>query len=311
MLCELGITPEVLAPKDGDQNPEVHDVYLRQLKDFLLEAGVLRDFRDGEWSSMLANINSQSLPKRTKELLKKLGRGRLRPAEAALPNAPSSDLDRCNEAFQSSKNGPELSGIITSKNNLKFFPEPKTPLTTLDKFSNTDWRGMDKSLRLHHRTSEYLAHLKTALECSTHVAFIDPYICPANYKEFLDLIFCASRADILEIHRSQFDGKKVKLSLSQWKTEFSAWDLEFRKRKLKASVYLWPYLHDRYLITNLVGISLPHGFYTTGDINQPKTTWSRLSREDRDDVQSEFDPSKAADHFILGELIGPHESYHF
>lgn len=53
-------------------------------------------------------------------------------------------------------------------------------------------------------------------------------------------------------------------------------------------VFLWDDLHDRYLISDLLGINLPYGFDTTTD-STSVTTWSRLGRVERDDVQREFD----------------------
>ena len=55
---------------------------------------------------------------------------------------------------------------------------------------------------------------------------------------------------------------------------------------LKAEVFIWDDFHDRYLISNLGGILVPHGFDTSTSSNL--TTWSRLGRSDRDDVQREF-----------------------
>jgi hypothetical protein len=53
-------------------------------------------------------------------------------------------------------------------------------------------------------------------------------------------------------------------------------------------VFLWDDFHDRYLISDLVGILAPYGFDTTRAPNAI-TTWSRLGREQRDDVQRELD----------------------
>lgn len=61
-----------------------------------------------------------------------------------------------------------------------------------------------------------------------------------------------------------------------------------RAADLKADVFVWDDFHDRYLISNLVGISLPNGFDTTQDPNSV-TRWARLGRNDRDGVQREFD----------------------
>ena len=49
---------------------------------------------------------------------------------------------------------------------------------------------------------------------------------------------------------------------------------------------------DRYLISNLIGINLPHGFGISDPHDpHPITTWTRLGRKDRDDIQREFDPA--------------------
>ncbi len=50
--------------------------------------------------------------------------------------------------------------------------------------------------------------------------------------------------------------------------------------------------HDRYPICDLVGISLPNGFDTTTNPTAV-TRWTRLGRDDRDDVQRKFDPASA------------------
>jgi hypothetical protein len=59
---------------------------------------------------------------------------------------------------------------------------------------------------------------------------------------------------------------------------------------LNAEVFIWDDFHDRYLISNLIGISCPNGFDTTTDQNDI-TTWTKLGKTDKDDVQREFDPA--------------------
>jgi hypothetical protein len=65
---------------------------------------------------------------------------------------------------------------------------------------------------------------------------------------------------------------------------------------VQATVFVWDDFHDRYLISNLMGISLPNGFDTTRDPNSV-TTWTRLGRNERDDIQQEFD--EASGHHAL------------
>jgi hypothetical protein len=58
---------------------------------------------------------------------------------------------------------------------------------------------------------------------------------------------------------------------------------------LAGEVHVWDDFHDRYLVTNLIGLSLPNGFDTSSAAGST-TTWTRLSEADRADVEREFDP---------------------
>jgi hypothetical protein len=51
---------------------------------------------------------------------------------------------------------------------------------------------------------------------------------------------------------------------------------------------------ETYLISELVGIGMQNGFDTTAAAT--KTTWHRLGREDRDDIQREFHPAGRIHH---------------
>jgi hypothetical protein len=59
-----------------------------------------------------------------------------------------------------------------------------------------------------------------------------------------------------------------------------------RQSALNVEVFLWDDFHDRYLISNLIGILMPNGF----DTNTSITRWARLDSEHRDSVEKEFDP---------------------
>ena len=59
---------------------------------------------------------------------------------------------------------------------------------------------------------------------------------------------------------------------------------------LSVDIFVWDQVHDRYLISNLIGVSVPYGFAISKNPAE-LTTWCRLSRKDRDDVQREYDPA--------------------
>ena len=63
-----------------------------------------------------------------------------------------------------------------------------------------------------------------------------------------------------------------------------------RAASLHAEVFIRDDFHDRYLISNLIGVSLPNGFDTTRNPDSI-TRWTRLGRCDGDDVQREFYPA--------------------
>jgi len=61
---------------------------------------------------------------------------------------------------------------------------------------------------------------------------------------------------------------------------------------VRVDVLIWDDFHDRYLISDLMGISVPNGFDIDSSVNN-LTTWTRLGRDTRDDVQREFDPASS------------------
>lgn len=60
------------------------------------------------------------------------------------------------------------------------------------------------------------------------------------------------------------------------------------RSRLYVEISIWNNQHDRYLITDLLGIEMGNGFDTTTNPNDV-TTWSRISRKDGDDIQREFE----------------------
>jgi len=72
---------------------------------------------------------------------------------------------------------------------------------------------------------------------------------------------------------------------------------------LNVEVFIWDDFHDRHLISNLVGVGLQNGFDTTTNPNT-LTTWNRLGRSDRDDIQREFDPASNR-HFLKHRFTIP------
>jgi len=148
--------------------------------------------------------------------------------------------------------------------------------------------------------AQYREHLDLILRCANSLQFVDPHLDPVKnqYREFGTLLACAGRrkpTPMIEIHRVCYEGSGSGCSFPmrgdpqyferRFRSELEA---PLRAAGLQAQVFVWDDFHDRYLISNLIGIKLSNGFDTTSN-PRDETTWARLWRANQDDIQREFD----------------------
>ncbi|MCY3760109.1 MAG: hypothetical protein OXH50_02565 [Gemmatimonadetes bacterium] len=97
---------------------------------------------------------------------------------------------------------------------------------------------------------------------------------------------------MIEVHRVCYEGSgrnRRLLRINELEQDFrQELAAPLRAAGLKVEVFVWDDFHDRYLISNLIGISLPNGFDTTSN-QADVTTWTRLGKRESDDVQREFE----------------------
>jgi hypothetical protein len=171
---------------------------------------------------------------------------------------------------------------------------PSCCAETIDE--STWWQSRCASVRLRRTITDYLKCLELVLRNSNSLMFIDAHLDPSrdNYAEFgrlLEGIRHQKPTPKIELHCVCYQGSVKNRNfpkIEEFKDRFSK--LGPLLRPIQAEVFVWDDFHDRYLISNLMGISLPNGFDTSKDANQ-KTTWTALSPQDRDDIQREFDPA--------------------
>ena len=58
-----------------------------------------------------------------------------------------------------------------------------------------------------------------------------------------------------------------------------------KQAQLEVNFFIWDEFHDRYIISNLVGIMSGNSF----SIGEQETTWMRLDRTRKGQIQAEFD----------------------
>jgi len=296
LLAEYALTPDVF-DSTSYSNEEVGGIRLQHLNEVLLNEGLVRDLRDGRWSSLFAD-DGRSWHMRGKELIKKLiQQKRLRMSIAVLDNEPTNDHQWCDEALASHSATP-LAGIVTTQSVAEGYR--REPLVAcIDQLTITPWWvGRSPSVRLSRTTGEYIQHLQLILHCANSVMFIDPHLDPTQrrYGHFINLLQVMSGrtlAPLIEVHRvCYFDNRDKRDQHGElgWRNMFNSWTTPLEAAGLTTEVFIWDDFHDRYIISDLVGVSVPNGFDTTTDISQ-RTTWNRLGRGERDDIQREFDPA--------------------
>ena len=297
LLAEYALTPDVF-DMSCYSNEDVCDLRLQAIKDVLLNAGLVRNMRDGQWARLFLE-EYRPWHRRGKELLRKLVlQKRLVPHAPALADSPITDADWCEEALATHR-VTALSGIIIS-NAIEEKYRSNRMVVSIEKLTGTAWwTGQSTSMRLLRNLENYKEALRLVLRHANSIMFIDPHIDLElqRYKDFIPLLQCAggrSPRPQIEIHRVCYKGSGVNrqiLDLDELEASFrDTLTQAIETSGLSVEIYIWDDFHDRYVISNLIGISVPNGFDTTSAPNSI-TTWTRLGRNDRDDIQREFDPA--------------------
>ena len=297
LLAECALTPDVFDATSYSSD-EVGSIRLQDLKEVLLSEGIVRDLRDGGWSQLFTN-GGRPWHNRGKELLKKLAQQkRLRRFPPVGGAMPESDTDWCLEALASNGVLPLFGIVATPAVAAGFNAEPL--VASIDRLPSAPWwAARSQSVRLKRTISEYTRHLKPVLEYSNSMMFIDAHLDPTQgrYRDFLSLLLAtAGRATrpLIEIHRvCYFDtrDKRDQRDDMGWRTMFASWIGPLQAAGIVVEVFVWEHFHDRHIISDLIGILMGDGFDTTTDPASLPTTWTRLGRAERDDIQREFDPA--------------------
>lgn len=297
LLAEYALTPGVF-DVTAYSTHEVCGIHLQVLKDVLLHEGLVRNLRAGEWAKTFDD-SSRQWHQRGKELLKKLRtQQRIVFADPAAAATPQTDADWCVEALASHEARP-LAGVIAT--DATAVPHARNAIvSSVSKLSSARWwASRSPSLRLGRTLVDYEAVLAPVLRHANSLIFVDPYIDPTDHHQYGDLmkllegLRARSVKPLVEIHRAAWyrRGNDKRPQVNDVVAALTP-DLATAAKTagLSVDVFLWDDFHDRYLITDLIGISLPSGFGTTREPNT-QTTWTRLGRKDRDLVQREFDPA--------------------
>ncbi len=305
MLYEFAFSPDVFFPEAFGvkaANGEViaaenhGHLALSTLWKGIERFGVIRDLAAGSWGKNL-EARREGLHARSRELLKKLrSDGRIVSSCAHYSSLPQNEMDWLNEAMASHKSEPQLAQFFGTDdfcsslkaNDYLQLPKGISKIPFCPPFS-----GGGCSLKVERNVEAYIIALRSLIKHSRSLMFIDPYLDlkADNYQGFLKLlreIASINPSIEIELHR------QIKTAYGEQFMSATDWRLRFEDaiasiqslKKLNINVFIWDEFHDRYLISNLMGVSVPYGFDTTN--KSDATRWTMLSPQDTDDVRQEF-----------------------
>ena len=294
LLAEYAVTPDVF-DSNCYASEELCAARLENIREALLSEGIVRDLRNGAWSQLFKNQDRQ-WHRRAKELVRKLAsQNRLNVFTPRLSVAPNVDSEWCNEALATHEI-ESLAGIIVT-DSVSCDYKGRPIVAPIDKLGSAPWWSeRSPSMRLDRTFEDYQNALSLILRKANSIMFIDPHLDPTQprYQGFITLLKAAgnrSPAPLIEIHRVCYrgSGQDRLIDIPRLEADFrNALTEPLTEVGLNVEIFVWDDFHDRYVLSDLVGISLPNGLDTTKKSNST-TTWTRLGRSDRDDVQKEFD----------------------
>lgn len=306
MLDEYVLVPDIFDPA-AYSDPALIDAYLPFLREPILQEALVRDLADGGWRKYCLD-NAGSLHRLNREFIKKLLQGnRLRRFPRQAPNVPGCTADWCDEAL-SANAVDALTGIIVGHGTKQAFNQGE--VASIERLTATPWwQGRSPTVSVDRKTVDYLRVLGRVLLQANSFMFIDPYLDPSSqgYGQFHQLLApLAVRAPKpkIELHRSFNKGvpQHVTPNEAYWRQAFSGLGAQLKASGLVAEVFIWSEFHDRFLISDVIGIGASAGFDVT---NRPDdlAVWSRLGRGDKDAIQRRFDPASSPPRwrFVIGQ----------
>lgn len=299
ILDEYALVPDIFDPNSYSA-PNLAGVYLTHIRRSLMEEAVVSDLRAGEWlKSVIANLGTYDV--KAKNLLTDLRKNSRIVFRSAVGGGPCTNgLEWCKEGLAAHAL-ERLTGVVAAENLQPQLKYLTGPIESIDRLNLAAWwRPGACTINSERTIAAYLEVLYPVLRYANSAMFIDPHFDPAEarYTEFPKvLVPMAGRQPVptIEIHRVVSHGagrERTPRAPEFWQGRFESLSVRLRKMGLKAKVVLWDNFHDRFLITNHVGISLTNGFDTTTD---PAATvvWSRMNRATADEKQREFDLASA------------------
>lgn len=296
LVMEISLIPDILDITTY-QNVSVGNALLCNVLSEIYQDGIVSNLRNGDWYNYVLTCKTRNWFPNAISILKSLHiNNRIKDRPPRLNTFQFDDEHWCLEAI-SLASTHSLQGIICAQavfNRIGVHPK----LTCISGLHATPWwNNRIRSIRVNHNLADYQQHLEPIIMCSNSLMIIDRFLDPSEtrYKRLITLIesICSGGyVPRIELHRVEYRGNNrgdVRTHV-YWENRFrmglSTLSPTFKRN---IEVFVWDHFHDRYLITDIIGIHSGSGFDIKN--NKPATRWSKLDNSARDDMQFEFDPA--------------------
>lgn len=294
ILPEFSLIPDVF-DSTTYRDPSSGNALLCSVLNEILQDGIITNLRDGHWYNYIQTCTSRNWYPNAMIILRSLfSNNKVHSRKPTLTTFTDDDVHWCLEAINLTSTVP-LHGIVCSQsvfNSIGMHPK----LSCISQLHTTNWwNNRNRTISINHNPTDFTQYLEPIVTTSNSLMIIDRFIDPGkkDYRKFIRVIssICSS-CDIpsIEIHRVEYFGtnkSNIKNRLF-WENRFRT-NLAFLPASIrnKIEVFIWDEFHDRYIVTDVVGITSGNSFSLRN--NKPPTRWTRLDSTARSDVTLEFD----------------------
>jgi hypothetical protein len=322
VLYEFAMPPDVFATTVVDGDPTLGVVLVQLLKG-MCDNGLIANLHRDRWTRHVIEHRltrlSPALRDKVVACLNTLhDRHRLVRHPRRMQGDPTADGEWLELALESHRRIP-FHSIILSKALLSECGDSNIVLTELTAaLDSPQWQSRRRSFTLTKCDLDYRAALAPILRHARTLTLIDPYMSCRDSRFFntvkicIDLLGQRGHAVLparMHIHagnpqHNYYHPESVVDRLSareQWLRP-----LTDTQHPHHFKVFLWEArpgsetFHDRYILTDQCGISVPAGLDCRADSTPNSTTWSLLDEEDRVRRLQDFDPATSSFR-LLGE----------
>ena len=315
LLHEFAMIPDVFnaSALRKDRRLELIVVQiLRGLSDNGLLANLYKDHWEKEVRDRILNFPQELQEVRDKLIacLKVLkDRNRLVRHPRAGEQAPSQGADWLKLAMRSHEETP-FHGIILDKELAESCGLTDDALMEISRaLDSSQWRTRRRSMTLKKHEADYRKQLTPILRHARTLALVDPYFNTRGPCFLKTIQLCSAlmgqrpslerRPGRIHIHTDQRQPRETVHSPQE---DLGWWENELRelnhKHGHRFKVFLWTSssetLHDRFILTDQCGISIPGGLDCRPSSKANDTVWSLLDEEDRRVWLQKFDPDARA-----------------